>query len=535
MIKFFKNANFYNYLFLFIMCVFITVIYAYCCKECTFWGDDFIYARVYRNLEYLTCLTFELHGNGYIGVFLCKALSSGLPLILNIHPYDFVGFYHGLFRGFFVSLMLLAIARFINVYAKSNKLYIINFILLTIFFFWTFVVEYCSFTDIIYKFYRYIFVQIFFSIFWFYIFKSILNKESTRYSNLKLAALCCCGYIIGTAVELVYFTSALLVSLIAAYNIFLLAVNKFFKNKSFYADYKFNLNINFYLPAAFLFLAILLSTTSSGFHSVAHEQRGLFSTVINLDLIKEFTGVYIYLLIKKYYVFCLYFLSTFIIALSFSLRKKEYKEILVPVLLTISIYTVMFSLVLCGKTFDGETFWLLQPEVILLYKFIMIYPLIILISYIIKQTETGGKFIKWSCSSFIILATILFFIYKFFIIYNNEESSLFFIRPIKIRNYQIEKIIRFYTLQKRTAKIPAFLAENELSSLKETTFHGYIQLVSDSKTYRDKNILEYGYIITDDNTFETFYKDGGAFTSDEISDIKFSRLFDKDFVLNQKK
>ncbi len=537
MIRFFKENKLYSFLIIFVS-VWIAFIYAYCCKECTFWGDDFFYARVYDNIDYLNCLKFVGHGEGYIGVFLCKFLSFGLPLLLNIHPYDFIGFSEGLFRGFFVALIILAVSGFVNLYVKSKKTYLITFIFLTIYFFLTFIVENSGFQDVIYRYYRYLFAQLFFALFWFYIFKNILNKEKQETSVYQLICICFCGFFIGGAVEIIYFVSALLAILLIVYNLFVKIISNLAKNNEFNLKNRFNLNINFYLPVFFLFLAISFSVMSSGFHSVAVEERGISSFIITKDILKDFLNTYYIMLIKEEFIYWILFIIIFFVSFCLAIKEKEYKKLIIPSLFMFAILAVMFSLIFCGKTFDEMTrdrFWLYHIHILLLYKFLLIYPFLIFISNIAEQIALNKKYIKWCYYLLIILIVTLIISYKSHIIYNFQENSLFLTREQKIQAYQVEKIIRYYTLNKETAKIPYFLTENGLESLREEIYHKPLQIKSDYKIYKDKNILKYGYIITNDSTFETFYKDGGTFTADEINDIKFSRLLDKNFVLNQKK
>lgn len=90
------------YICLFSIAVFIICFFTDLSRYCSFWGDDSFYAVYSHAYEtYFDCLFGDVrneHGGYYIGLFLCKFLSFGLPNLLGIHPADFVGIGHGFIR-----------------------------------------------------------------------------------------------------------------------------------------------------------------------------------------------------------------------------------------------------------------------------------------------------------------------------------------------------------------------------------------------------------------------------------------------------
>lgn len=50
--------------------------------------------------------------------------------------------------------------------------------------------------------------------------------------------------------------------------------------------------------------------------------------------------------------------------------------------------------------------------------------------------------------------------------------------------------------------------------------------------YKDYKSLETGYCLQD-NAMELFLNNGGNFSDEELGSLKFSKLFDDNFVLNK--
>ena len=197
---------------------------------------------------------------------------------------------------------------------------------------------------------------------------------------------------------------------------------------------------------------------------------------------------------------------------------------------------MLFSLVLCKDTFWGST-WLENSKIILLYKYLILFPFLYLISYLYKNIGNNKR-------TNIILTTILIIFFLIFTFGNNIKNSSdirFFdylhynkLTENKKCAYIYQKIIRFYTLKKQVPKIPKEIIEYSFPELNEGIEQKEKEIYSDYLIYKDENILKYGYEITD-GTLDDFYNDGGSFSDEELKDLKFSRLFDKEFVLNEKK
>ena len=106
-----KNRNSIIFIFfLMLISVFIICCVKYFGKNSCFNDDDFFYARYMLGESYFDSFKFSLyHGGGYLGLFLCKFLSFGLPCLLNIHPDDFICNQAGIIRGIFTCYVYIFI------------------------------------------------------------------------------------------------------------------------------------------------------------------------------------------------------------------------------------------------------------------------------------------------------------------------------------------------------------------------------------------------------------------------------------------
>ena len=494
-----KNRNSIIFIFfLMLISVFIICCVKYFGKNSCFNDDDFFYARYMLGESYFDSFKFSLcHGGGYLGLFLCKFLSFGLPCLLNIHPDDFICNQAGIIRGIFTCFILMSISLFSIFYNKSKLLYLFSFLFII---FYYFNCEFNYFTSLVnYNFYRYFFSLLFFSVFWYFICSNILkDKKETKKNYFELFLVCLCGFIVGTSSEIDFFVSAALIILIVIYNL----INK--KNK-------FNLNINFYLPMIFLFISMVNFILSPGFKEVA-ATRGMADIVITFDMVKEYTNLYLDVCFFKNVSYWIVFIILLILSIIICFRKKTFKNIILPIFFQISILTVMYSLILCGKTFGVSDYFLCHHNIVFLYKMLILYPIIILFDFVIKniyETIRYKKEFLWAVCLVILISVICI--------------NINFINKIKIHS----KI--FYDFRKEMPKIPqSFIFDLPLDS----EIHSNLYKNSLSKIYKDNDYMKINFIIVP-NGLKVFSEDGGKFSEEELRELKFSKLYDDDFVLGK--
>ncbi len=512
-------------------------------KECRynmFSGDDFGYAFSDDIFSTLFGGCRDTHGGGYLGYFLCQFFCFFLPLKLNIHPSDFIcSPTHSIIKGLFACSIILITANYINFYKKdiSNKFFCYFFV--TLYFLYSVVLCESKIFEINYNFYRYVLSLLFFGVFVHFILKNVLNKEY-KLNKIMLPIACICAFITGTSSEILFFTSATFVGLIFIYNLIILLISKIKKDIKLKDEYKLNLNFNFYLPVLCLYTAIYMFINNKGYKIVANS-RGMDDIVINFDILKEFIYYYIQIYFKYDILYWLIYIPVFAAAFYYAYKNKEIKNVILPLFINISVLTVIFSLILCGKTneemsislFPDCKYFLSHCNVVFIYKMISIYPFILLLSYLIKNNEKT-KYILYCIIGFLV----------FYFVNNNKLVNFIKEVPVQPRKefYIAEKILRYeYLLNERP-----YLPYSEQMKFDDL---GYLRWADENKKcldfwdfwcdiyihhyypqiYKDFESVKKGYCVSED-AYERYLEKGGKFTEEELKDIKFQRLLNDDFV-----
>ena len=498
-------------IFLFI-CAFILqiILMVYINKYKSFWGDDYFFCRYLTGENFITSLSFKYgHGGGYIGMFLSKFLSFGLPNMLNLHPNDYIYCFVGLFEGIFTALLPILILDFSNIYNKNKCLYVLFYILISACI--TYFIIGSNTFFITYTWFRYVFSFIFFSIFWNYIYKILFIKD-IKIKNHSIIFATICGYILGTSNEILFFLSLFMTVCLVILKLFKFSMNK--------------LDIKFYLPVCSLYIATICFVSSFGFNQIATE-RGMQNITLSLPIIKEFSQTFFQLYVVNciwlWVVLIFLMICSFIIVIK---QKTDIPKLIFPLIILLGTILVIYSLVLCGKTYDEATrdrFWLFHRNIQCMFKILLLYPIIIYCSLVIKKIKNEY------------IPIVLIIIINFFVLFNLKNEIVHFdtdfLVKIKKIQYQYTKIIRFYNLKGQTAKIPENL---------DIEFYNYFvglesdkerELSSIDKIYRDNKATTYGFIVTDDD-LQDLYKDGLCFSDEELKEPKFAKLKDNNFVLS---
>lgn len=511
--------------------VFVIYLFVRFSENNTFLFGDDGYSSLYPYIEegMFDCLKFNLHGDGYLGLFLSKFFCFGLPNLLGIHPADFMGAPHGFIRGIFASLTFLAISDFVNIFKKSKLLYLSSFILLVILFFDTTLFVTTTVIMCSYNFYRYFFSLFFMSIFLNHIFRSVLFNDCKN-GVIRLVIVSASGFIAATSVEINIFSLLMFICLIFMYS---LIINKFVKNENILKSFQITTDINFYIPSAFVILAVSAVTLSkSGFQSMA-AVRGLGSTIITPDLISSFVKEFINIYFVNNIGIILTITALIVLSLIFAVKNKEIKVIILPVFFLISVFTTLFSLILLGKTNDGD-FWLTHPNIIFLYRMLMSFGCLYFMGYIYKNL----KFLHN-----VITSVVIFTVIVSCLIYTIEERHYTDIMPVVDKNlkrkaYIMEKIMRFYLLQNKRPILPKdIMSSYDFGSWnnenpEEFNTRNVINSSYYPRIYKNDISAKLGYEYEND-AIKKFYENGGNFSREELENIEFSRLFNEDFVLNK--
>lgn len=528
-----KNISFY--LIIFVIFSLLAGIYAYFSRYSCFVGDDFWYTRFFEPIGLLHTLSFTQggHGGGYIGYFLCKLFSFGMPLYLNIHPSDFINTYHSIIRGLFFATTLLLISKFSTFYNRSKLIYTLSFLLLGGICFFNFVYS-CNVIYINYSFYRYLFSFIPYSILWYYIYKNLIEGNK-KLNKFEFVIAFISAYFVGTSLEIISFGSVFLAIMLIIYN----CISKFLlMNKTDNKNFKLNLDFKFYFLICTMFFTTYMFASSLGFKEVA-THRGMSNISITFDMLKEYLQLYFNVCFVNEWFYWLLFIIFSTIFFINAKKQNEIKKVILPLFMQISILTVMFSLILCGKTFDYDTttlpkFWLYHENIIFAYKLLILIPLLISFDYCYNFVK-NNPLVNIILCTFILIITCKNFVYFF------NNFSIQHMKDARVQAYQIEKIMRYYYLHGEIPIINAnYFSEvgqngekYDYNSLENNRLHRGLFLKSMDMIYKNNDATTLG-VILDDNALEKFYEKGGTFSEKELEELKFERLKDDDFVLNKK-
>lgn len=528
-----KNIFFYSVIWI-ISLLFVGLIF-YASKYSCFWGDDAWYSLYIVKEGIFNCLVGCGHGEKYIGMFLDKFFSYGLPCMLGIHPENFQISYHAVIRAVFMTFTLLATGRFVSLYEKSKLLYLFFYIFLIVL-----TIKYIPESGIIYvyyAFYRYCFSILFFSLFWIFIYKNITWLEDNK-SKWKLIGVSLCGYVIGTSSEIIFFTSCTLISLIIVWKLISFILKNKVKNNTVKNSLQIRLNRNFYIPVIFFAMGVTLFVSSIGFREVSAE-RGMTNIVVTRDLFNEFMYHFMNNCIYSIKEFWIAYIILVCFILYLSIRNKDFKVLIFVSCLLFSLMLVILSLVLCGKT-NGNFFFINHGNILFLYKMLVLIPFGIMISYISKYIFKDNKYHSLIVSC---LAAILFFFVNINLLINNTNiiqdiiSSQDFLLKQKQNNYISEKITRYYYLNEKPVILSVELADENthyLDKIDETTNTVYeINQLTHAVYYNIyKTIPDVSpYICVKDNAIDELYNNGGYVTKEELNNLDFNRLYDENYVL----
>ncbi|MBQ8762281.1 MAG: hypothetical protein IJZ26_03135, partial [Clostridia bacterium] len=159
----------------------------------SFWGDDIYFSHYTHGENLFGCLVEEefaqQHGGRYIGMFLGKFFSFGLPNMLGIHPAEFIGPYQGVIKGILIVITLLLLTNFIRLVNKSKLLYLSIFFILTAYFFYSIYSSNTWVPYITYNYYRYCVSLLFLGYFFNFMFENLLKKaRKIKIKKLILAS-----------------------------------------------------------------------------------------------------------------------------------------------------------------------------------------------------------------------------------------------------------------------------------------------------------------------------------------------------------
>lgn len=482
---------------------------------------------------------FPDHGR-YLATFFIKVLGFIVPNHLGIHPNDFDAVIMPYLKGMAVICICFLFTQMAFV-CKNNKtfwpiLLIINSLVLL-------GQEHYN-LSINVQFFGYTFNLIFFFGFWGLFLKHYLNDS--KISNKELCLMTISAFFLAISNEILNIASIItFISLMICEKLFKLSSDKIKKQL-------------FGLPFIFFVIGMFAYYVNPGFQSNI-ESKQIYIQSINLvgitNILPEFIKSYWNIIILEKILLLLFIFS--LVALLWTQKGNENKNKKITIFVISMLFGVLLffaTLITGGKSFYyNNLFWLSHYSLNSLYKIILISCIYVLLSGLLENIEQHQKNIKLS---YIIWGLI--FITSFTLIieraeqtYKDIKRAVFCQEESQKNLYTLDKIFRFYDLKGETIVLPL----DCLTKMYECNRH--IELIPLAKYDRiekynngeiitvsayseiyypsvyKKKISKGYYFLSSKEAMRIFKENGGKFTSEELKNIKFERLYNNDFVLKK--
>ena len=486
-------------------------------------SDDISWAMLLKD-ENIFDLLFKnagkIHGGGYTNLFLTKLFCWKLPEIFHIHPNNFIVFPMGMIKGIILAFLCYFISKFVNIFSRSRTMQCLLFLTSASIFFFLYCPQ--DIHNYALTFFRYPFSILIFAIFWYFTFKNIMYKSSNNI--IKCICISLCAIILGSNLEICIFTSLFLSVLIILYN----CIAKIYKANK--AIKLFNLNYCFFIPVFILFISSAFFLNSEGFRWIA-EERGLNNINITFSCFTEFTKLFIKYYFIKNWIYIVSFIALLCVGISINRNKHDYRGILLAAFMQISLFSVIFSLILCEKTlYELGKYWIEYDSVIFTYQVMSYISIVLLIGFVVRLK----KYSKTIRNIYFIILFLLLFISAFLIFNINKLQKIILDEKKELRkiNYICDKINHFYYLKN---EIPVLPQERKLlfPNLEKCL---YILAEYNKTVYNEKieDVSNYK-VIFDDDAINKFNENGGIFSDEELVNMDFSQLWNDEFILNKNK
>lgn len=522
------------------------VFYTYSSFAHYFYGDDMAdsiyemgvnpFSGIFEDVEIM-------HGGGCVSLVLTRFFCFTLPVILNIHPADFMCWGSGFIQSLLLIVLFFSYLNFFPYVKKFKFLKTSLFLFTGAYFFY--MLEYTG-SAFIYSnnnnFWRYPFTFIFFNTLFFFLFKNAVYKNVVT-SWGKYVFILGCTVISAVNNDYLMYVGLAVFGLMIVYDFITKILLKSKENLHIHLSFK-----NFYaiLLLYACCIGFYVNTTAYKFIHGYRTNFGDFSFL--KDVIVDFTKTYFQVLFVNYKYYWIIFAVILLLCLILANKKKEYSKIAIPLFIITANLAVMFSLVFCQYNGMGDRYWITRETLQLSYVMCCYLSLLMLFNYLYKHIR-NHKIIKIYFLSVVLIASSGFLIYKT----SGVDKSSAYIKSI---NYVADKMLRFYYLKNETPILyqyePAhkssdcciynyeYIRRNidKIESFKKgnmicTKDNPYV-LDYFTKTYKEdrEKVKELGICFSPD-AFERFYEKGGTFSEEEFKNITFTKLKNDSFVLEK--
>lgn len=505
--------------------------------------------------EKITDLYLEADHGCFISSILMKIFASFLPLSIGFHPSD--NLFGIAFMGFNASILIFVISKFaVESSRRRGFFYPLMFYVTTTFLFFTFFLIqegniYHLFT-VYSRHFRYLFFMIFYCVFWLYFYKWWSTKEKVKIG--KLVLMCFVSFVVGLSSEPVSICTfaSLFLFFFCSFFFFRAKIDSIEKlRKLFIKKRVLRRLLSVLLPVFFFLLGFLLLFSHPSFHSIAGE-RCLADGNSEKTLGSFFLLVADFIPLWFKYTFVLYgkailasgvlFLS--VLLLLISRDRKTLKTVLFSWLLLMGTIIFRLSLIMTKKHYsDTSIYWFDSVFLRFVSSLIFIIVLALLFGRLVNilHNKKRLKVLSLIITTAICLSSVFYFYY----IWKTVGSEyLFNIKSETEKSRQLwymsEKMYLFYNEKKEVAKLPYSIRKDPLSEwefcdqnydyvVKSAFLDHYIVAIYKKKREEIVSIK----LVPDQIAIKEFYKRGGTFAENEVKEAKYTRLLDKNFVVNK--
>ena len=504
----------YNYINIFI-CIILILICKYIMHP---------YLATFKEDDIYCIFIWPDHGE-YFTSFIANSIVLYIPKILNIHPQNFVDPYGVLIRSAIAvfGCYLMAYFVFIN---NKNKNFMPFFIIFAFYLtFATFSYDYRIFY-IYTAFFRFYFPVIMGFIFWIILYKNdnSINQIFDKSFIWQVIVCFLAGY------------SSEFVCLFSLIPLLIITIFKFYKKDLI-------INKNTILSLAFIFGSLLVIAQS---YFLMYSNNYLTNPSISIKIfLKEYID---FVIIGHSIQLCLTLVLLFILH---KIKRIEEKNFIYILSFVVSPYIVTFLLIFCRcYNYDFSHSWLIHGHFHQVFDILLFIVQFFLIGNIINSKETKYNK-KRTFALFSVILIILFNIgynyegfYKYFVDGRTHHKS-----NEKMKTYITDKLYLYYILKNKpiildnkfvhdvVGIIPPEVFEQDIkaANVEDSQWFKYIGFiypnVVDLSKYDKNNKI---YFIPEEKAMKEFFKNGGSFEEGEIEKADFNRLYNKNFILNNK-
>ena len=386
------------------------------------------------------------------------------------------------------------------------------------------------------NYYRYAVTAMLYSLLCFYLYKNFF-QEGKKINFFNIPLIIILTFLAVTNLEIGIYSVLLLLIFIILNNVFFKLLSFFNKHvkENLNNSYLFNLNIIFY---------IILLTACITFYKYSHATRyvSVYDGRVNDNLIGtfctnfiEFSSKYFQIYFSDISLFWIITIILIVFCFIFAIKNKEIKKVLFPLYLLIINELVIYMLIFCEKTYyiQGQ-YWLEHLDIKFYNYIILLIPFYIFIDYLYVNIMNTYKNKISKKNLYIISSVICIFIasfasYKTIHKYISTKNFTLLNIEFKKYSYSVEKILRYNILNnKKNILLPKYKYENTFVLSPEIPFQLFYKEVYYPSVYKEEFNKETNYYYVDEEqAMKEFYNSGGKFTEEELNNIKFSRLSDK--------